>query len=159
MLNLPSAPLTEKNGCLSTPTYEVIHGCTSHLTWNIPSGWSNWCSASLRSAGMAMLNSWLTWGNACTLCSKPSEFLKTSFCPVITPMTCGWYRQPFWSIVAGVDGGLHCASGNPELTYTKTLPSSLLGPSSTVSVGTVPPGCFEAQVGSAAMLMVGMLFG
>ena len=60
----------------------------------------------VREAGIAVLNSLLTFGSACTLCSRPSELSTRIFWPFITPRTCGTYLQPCWSRTAASEGAL-----------------------------------------------------
>ena len=44
--------------------------------------------------GWLKLNSWLTFGRACTVCVVGSLLTISTFCPTRTPKTCGLYMQP-----------------------------------------------------------------
>src|SRR4051794_29884588 len=72
--------------------------------------------------------------------------------PVMTPMTCGVYRQPFWSSSTAAVGTCQFLSGNPDLTHTKAYFTVLLGLITTSSDG-VAPGCARMQTGLADMSM------
>ena len=68
--------------------------------------------------------------------------------PTITPITCGTYWQPTWSIVTGVVGaGQVLPAGRPLTTRTTTLAMLLPVPSTSASFGTV--ACRLAHTGSA----------
>src|SRR5262245_40419892 len=73
MVNLPSVPVTLKNGLVNTATQACIHGCTSHLIEKTDSAFGNDALASLTPAGMGLLNAGLIFGSAWTLWRMPSE--------------------------------------------------------------------------------------
>ena len=50
-----------------------------------------------------------------------SSFLISIFWPVITPITCGSYMQPFWLSSTLVAGTFHCLSGSPDFTHTNVF--------------------------------------
>src|SRR4051795_1540521 len=115
---------------------------------------SNFLVETIPCTGCPSLNCPLLFGMACTLCSVESLFLISSGCPTMIPLTCGWYWQPFWSSVTGVDGAGQLPAGG-VLTETKTLARPPAGPTTTSS-SLAGVGCCDWQYGSAPMGMFGM---
>src|SRR4029079_2926901 len=95
IVNLPSVPVAEKNGCVKTAMKACIQGWTSHLIVKTASGFENTVVASFSVGGMALLNEALTFGSVWTLWSTPSELRILYCCPTMIPITCGLYWLPF----------------------------------------------------------------
>src|SRR5919201_3858491 len=105
--------------------------------WKIASGLSNVVVTSLSVAGIARLNDLLIVGRVWMLWRTPSEFRILYVWPTMIPITCGWYRQPFWSRTTGVLGtGQDFPGGNPFESQTMMFPIVLPDPRTSISFGT-----------------------
>src|SRR5947209_14899015 len=89
-----------------------------------------------------------------------SLFEICTFCPVITPITCGRYIQYFWSRTAGVDGVIQLPAGSPLFTQTNTFRRVLLELTTMSSAVTGWSRCVRSHCGLADMSMgLGVGFG
>src|SRR3954464_14468135 len=101
MVNLPSALVTAKNGCVDTFTYIFIHGWLLHWMGTINSGLANFFSIACPPGYCDSFQPSFSCAMEWMLCSAGSLFRTCSVCPTIMPRTCGTYLQPRWSRVAG----------------------------------------------------------
>src|SRR5436309_11550492 len=88
-VKLPSAPLTPKNGCGSTPSHACIQPCTLHSSGTITSDAVNVRSDTIV-VGWLMLKGRFFVPLALMLCRMPSEFLMARVWPTRIPNTWGW---------------------------------------------------------------------
>src|SRR6516165_3703073 len=95
--------------------------------------------------GCVSFHSWLPCGMGWMLWLVWSLVLMSMFCPVITPMTCGWYMQPIWSTVTAVAGTCQFLSGSPDLIHTNAFFSVPLEFTTTSSDFTGFPWCALSQ--------------
>src|SRR5881296_1869829 len=87
-VKLPSAPLTPKNGCGSTPSHACIQPCTLHSSGTVTSGAEN-ARVDVMVVGWLMLKGRFFVPFALMLWRMPSEFLICRFCPTMIPNTWG----------------------------------------------------------------------
>src|SRR5437867_12219775 len=97
--NLPSGPVTAKNGLFTTLTYIFIHGCWLHFTGRRISSRAKFFSSGAVFGACDSFHSRLSFGVGWMLCVVGSLLTILTVCPAITPSTCGWYLQPLWSSV------------------------------------------------------------
>src|SRR5579859_6611767 len=116
MVYLPSLSVTAKNGLFTTPMYIFIHGCWLHFTGSSTSWRAKFLSSGADPGGCDSFHSLLLAGDGWMLCVVLSLFSILMGWPVITPSTCGWYWQPFWSMTAASAGGLNVRSPRPSFT-------------------------------------------
>src|ERR1017187_6327356 len=147
---VPSAAVTAKNGCETTPQYADIQPCTSHLMWIMTSGLSNFFVYFIPLTGMPRLKDSFFSGREWMLWRVSSLFRMSRLCPATMPKTCGWYVQPLWSMTAAAAGGGYVPE-IPDFTYTNTFARPLSGPT-TISSFATSPGCAFAQKASADIL-------
>src|ERR1039457_108008 len=99
-----------------------------------------------------------TWGCGWMLWLVGSLFLISKLCPVINPITCGLYMQPFWSKLTAVVGTAHCLSaGSPDFTQTKAYFRVPLSLTITSSLFCPEPLWARSQAGLADMSSVAIL--
>jgi len=114
--NAPSAPVTAKNGCATTPTNEFIHLCTSQRNGTMISCVVKTCVSLIPCSAWPTLNSWFVCGQAWMLCSVMSLLRISIGWPACTPNTCGRYWQPFWSRTSAVVGTGNFKLPSPSFT-------------------------------------------
>src|ERR1035438_727096 len=95
IVNVPSSPVTAKNGWWTTPIYARIQGCTLHLTGIITSSRGKLLVLGSPLGGCDSFHSWLILGSGWMLWFVGSSFRMSMGWFVITARTCGVYIQPF----------------------------------------------------------------